>query len=61
MASRRKVTFLWLDSIRVIFVSGDEIFMGRPGKPAPEPRSTARGAGGDGVGIASEDAERGSR
>src|SRR5579862_534862 len=43
ITSRRKATFLWFDSIRVIGLWGDQILMGRPGNPAPEPRSTIRG------------------
>ena len=39
MTSRRKVAFLWLDSISVTAISGAQSFMGMPGKPAPDPRS----------------------
>ncbi len=42
MTSRRKVAFLWLDSISATAVSGAQSFMGMPGKPAPEPRSATR-------------------
>ena len=37
--SRRKVAFLWLDSIRVRDRAGFQIFRGRPGNPAPVPTS----------------------
>src|ERR1035437_10671006 len=39
VTSRRKAAFLWLDSIRVTERCGDQSLMGRPGNPAPEPRS----------------------
>ena len=42
VTSRRKVAFFWLDSIRVTSISGAQIFIGRPGKPAPEPMSIRR-------------------
>jgi hypothetical protein len=42
VTSRRKVAFFWLDSIRVTSMSGAQIFIGRPGKPAPEPMSIRR-------------------
>ena len=45
ITSRRKVTFLWLDSISVREISGAQSFIGMPGKPAPEPMSATRGAG----------------
>ena len=35
--SRRKVAFLWLDSMRVRAMLGAQSLMGMPGKPAPEP------------------------
>src|SRR5579863_8824382 len=40
--SRRKAAFFWLDSSRVTSTAGAQIFMGRPGKPAPEPMSISR-------------------
>jgi len=42
ITSRRKAAFLWFDSIRVSEMAGDQIFSGRPGKPAPEPMSITR-------------------
>ena len=44
-ASRRNATFLWFDSMSVRWMWGAQIFRGRPGKPAPDPRSTTDGAG----------------
>jgi hypothetical protein len=41
--SRRKVAFLWFDSMRVRRIEGSQILVGRPGKPAPEPTSIRRG------------------
>src|ERR1035438_6843832 len=40
--SRRKMAFLRFDSIKVRAISGAQIFIGMPGKPAPEPRSATR-------------------
>ena len=40
--SFRKADFLWLDSIRVRWISGAQIFRGRAGNPAPEPMSRTR-------------------
>jgi len=42
--SRRKVAFLWLDSISVRDMCGAQSLMGMPGNPAPEPRSATAGA-----------------
>ena len=40
--SRRKVAFLWLDSMRVREMCGAQSLKGMPGNPAPEPRSATR-------------------
>ncbi len=39
LTSRRNAAFLWFDSMSVREICGAQSFMGRPGKPAPEPRS----------------------
>src|SRR5579863_5963803 len=41
--SRRKVAFLWLDSISVRAMWGAQSLIGTPGKPAPDPRSATFG------------------
>src|SRR5580765_185079 len=43
IASRRNVTFLLFDSMRVTDVPGDQILIGRPGNPAPDPMSARSG------------------
>src|SRR6266566_8134505 len=37
--SRRNVALRWFDSTRVRAIPGDQILIGKPGKPAPDPMS----------------------
>src|SRR5207237_8959050 len=43
ITSRRNATFLLLDSMRETLVPEDQILMGSPGNPAPDPMSMSRG------------------
>ena len=45
--SRRNATFLLFDSTSVDLMELDQMWMGMPGNPAPEPTSTTRGNAGD--------------